>query len=557
MACSWGVQWQHCARLMRSLRTAAPAHTVRHAHAIGNPRTRWRDRPAGPAAAQREQQALVAPAAVPPTGPARRWLSLSTRLRSQAGDGGPTSSSGSGGGGASASADGSTAEGLGTLKRKASARAAAPSGRPPPPPTPPRWVEPPRRTSESPSALHASDLYAHAMRCVSRSGSTPQGFQCLAEWTAALWTASDTCLKSPPPKPNPASQAHPRLPSPPPPPRPAPPAPRQLADALGRVSEAKRVADVEALRAALASKEHDAGADGVWDDAAAGQALMAEISELKSELQEISGCAGGGGGGDMAAQPGRAPRGAPPASGRCHGRAPRHGAATAAAARSAGGARRNHRRARAPTRPAPRARAPPPAPQLRGAPGGGRLCRGADRGGGRPRRARGTRAAVRGALWAGRPGGRARALGAAAAAGGAARRQGRGGDDTGGRGRRGRHGLGGDARAHVGRPRPGGVAVGARRARAAGAGRQGWPHDAWPGKIAEGHGAVSTQGAALHWVRRARRRRRPPAAYLRQVHALGGGAGLPRQCGGARARGGGGREERGAGGGGALRLRLP
>lgn len=64
----------------------------------------------------------------------------------------------------------------------------------------------------------------------------------------------------------------------------------QIQDAVARVAEARRVADVPALRVRLKSKENDALADGVWDDAAAGQALMAEISDLKSELQEIEGC---------------------------------------------------------------------------------------------------------------------------------------------------------------------------------------------------------------------------------------------------------------------------
>ena len=73
-----------------------------------------------------------------------------------------------------------------------------------------------------------------------------------------------------------------------PPPSPAP----QIQDASSRVAEARRVADVAALQARLRSKENDALADGVWDDAAAGQALMAEIADLKSELQKIQGWAG-------------------------------------------------------------------------------------------------------------------------------------------------------------------------------------------------------------------------------------------------------------------------
>jgi hypothetical protein len=57
------------------------------------------------------------------------------------------------------------------------------------------------------------------------------------------------------------------------------------------VAEARRVADVPGLTARLASKEADAAASDLWDNAAAGQALMAEIAELRFELQDIKGCA--------------------------------------------------------------------------------------------------------------------------------------------------------------------------------------------------------------------------------------------------------------------------
>lgn len=68
----------------------------------------------------------------------------------------------------------------------------------------------------------------------------------------------------------------------------APYAPSQLQDAAARVAEAARVADVPGVTARLAAKENDASSDGVWDDAAAGQALMAEIAELKGELAELA-----------------------------------------------------------------------------------------------------------------------------------------------------------------------------------------------------------------------------------------------------------------------------
>ena len=64
---------------------------------------------------------------------------------------------------------------------------------------------------------------------------------------------------------------------------------RKLSDAGARVSEALRVADPEALRAALAAKENEAAGDGVWSDAAAGQRLMAEIGDLRAELGQLEG----------------------------------------------------------------------------------------------------------------------------------------------------------------------------------------------------------------------------------------------------------------------------
>jgi hypothetical protein len=63
--------------------------------------------------------------------------------------------------------------------------------------------------------------------------------------------------------------------------------PTQVQDASARIAEARRASDLPALQARLALKENEAAADDVWSDAAAGQALMAEIAELKSELAEI------------------------------------------------------------------------------------------------------------------------------------------------------------------------------------------------------------------------------------------------------------------------------
>ncbi|GBF89816.1 peptide chain release factor, chloroplastic [Raphidocelis subcapitata] len=62
---------------------------------------------------------------------------------------------------------------------------------------------------------------------------------------------------------------------------------RRLQQASDRVSEAARVADVPGLRARLAAREREAAADGVWDDAAAGQALMAELADLRGQMADI------------------------------------------------------------------------------------------------------------------------------------------------------------------------------------------------------------------------------------------------------------------------------
>jgi len=68
----------------------------------------------------------------------------------------------------------------------------------------------------------------------------------------------------------------------------------QVQDAAARIAEAKSVSDLPALQSRLAAKEDEAAADDVWADAAAGQALMAEIADLKAELQEIRGWVVGG-----------------------------------------------------------------------------------------------------------------------------------------------------------------------------------------------------------------------------------------------------------------------
>jgi PCRF domain len=58
-----------------------------------------------------------------------------------------------------------------------------------------------------------------------------------------------------------------------------------------RVEEAHRLADVDSTRARLATLQHDAAADDVWDNPTRGQALATEISSLKEELATLDGCA--------------------------------------------------------------------------------------------------------------------------------------------------------------------------------------------------------------------------------------------------------------------------
>jgi hypothetical protein len=56
-----------------------------------------------------------------------------------------------------------------------------------------------------------------------------------------------------------------------------------------RLGRALQLADVAGAKARLASLQHDASAEGMWDDPARAQALVTEISSLKDELAEVEG----------------------------------------------------------------------------------------------------------------------------------------------------------------------------------------------------------------------------------------------------------------------------
>lgn len=57
-----------------------------------------------------------------------------------------------------------------------------------------------------------------------------------------------------------------------------------------RLTQALRLADVSATKARLASLQHDASSDSIWDDPTRAQGLLTEISSLKDELAEIDRC---------------------------------------------------------------------------------------------------------------------------------------------------------------------------------------------------------------------------------------------------------------------------
>lgn len=54
-----------------------------------------------------------------------------------------------------------------------------------------------------------------------------------------------------------------------------------------RLNESLQLADVSSARARLATLEHDAASDTIWDDPASAQSLLTEISSLKEEIAHI------------------------------------------------------------------------------------------------------------------------------------------------------------------------------------------------------------------------------------------------------------------------------
>eukprot|EP00775_Hariotina_reticulata_P011031 gene11031-11186_t len=54
-----------------------------------------------------------------------------------------------------------------------------------------------------------------------------------------------------------------------------------------RLNESLQLADVSSTRARLASLEHDAASDSIWDEPASAQSLLSEISSLKEEIAQI------------------------------------------------------------------------------------------------------------------------------------------------------------------------------------------------------------------------------------------------------------------------------
>lgn len=65
----------------------------------------------------------------------------------------------------------------------------------------------------------------------------------------------------------------------------------QAEQARVQLQDTLSVADVPTLKSQLASLEHDAASDDLWQDAAAAQALMTQISNIKSEVEDLQRCA--------------------------------------------------------------------------------------------------------------------------------------------------------------------------------------------------------------------------------------------------------------------------
>lgn len=61
----------------------------------------------------------------------------------------------------------------------------------------------------------------------------------------------------------------------------------QFDAAADRLAQAVQLADVSGTKARLASLQHDASSESIWDDPAKAQVLVTEISGLKDELTQV------------------------------------------------------------------------------------------------------------------------------------------------------------------------------------------------------------------------------------------------------------------------------
>ncbi len=61
----------------------------------------------------------------------------------------------------------------------------------------------------------------------------------------------------------------------------------QIEETQQRLAALVTVADLPAARSRLGLLENEAASDGLWDDAARGQALLARIADLRSEINEV------------------------------------------------------------------------------------------------------------------------------------------------------------------------------------------------------------------------------------------------------------------------------
>lgn len=62
---------------------------------------------------------------------------------------------------------------------------------------------------------------------------------------------------------------------------------RRTEEAEARIAEVRRIVDLPALKAHLASLENDAASDALWSDTGKAQALLARAGHLRAEIQEV------------------------------------------------------------------------------------------------------------------------------------------------------------------------------------------------------------------------------------------------------------------------------